>query len=157
MGLEGLLFLCPIFRSLYSHTHTPLPSVVTRSLAGYENCTTGGSALAWPPRDLSAVTLRDTQPQPSGLPQNAKILTHSRVFTWSSCTKITGFCSFFCLFTEYWRGSGIQVSTREVLTLGPSGDGAPPQRASPESQLPGSESRHQNCYKLGQRSRSRLW
>lgn len=107
MGLEGLLFLCPIFRSVYSHTHTPLPSVVTRSLAGYENCTTGGSALAWPPRDLSAVTLRDTQPQPSGLPQNAKILTHSRVFTWSSCTKITGFCSFFCLFTEF---GGVQAS-----------------------------------------------
>ena len=80
---------------------------MTRSLAGYENCTTGGSALAWPPRDLSAVTLRDTQPQPSGLPQNAKILTHSRVFTWSSCTKITGFCSFFCLFTEF---GGVQAS-----------------------------------------------
>lgn len=97
---------------ILSHTHTH-PSFVTRSLAGYENCTVGGSALA-------SSTIGRLSLCISGIPAPTEWITglYSRVLRLHSdlraqslrgCRHLFAYCQNLGF---VGRGSGISVSSQ---------------------------------------------
>ena len=145
MGSEGLLFFCPIFWSaLLSLSHL-LPLFVTHALAGYGNCTTKGSTLAWSLAETSqSLTLQDSQPRPNAFPCNTAILTQPpRVVVRVFVHKNYGVLQFLLLTFLIFLGFGVTGLCTEITHSRPSKDGAPPGVEDPVSELPVSESRHQ--------------